>query len=202
MKALGAGFWVGVAAKIALVALLAIGTFSGAQQFEGKAFAWRLATYPIATLIVFAGWLIKGRPHPFPYAADNLLVAPFLIDVLGNALDLYDTIWWWDDANHFVNWALLSGAVGVMLRRSLLNRWPVFHLVVGFGAITAILWEVAEYFAFIRNSTELATAYMDTLGDLTLGLCGSIVAALVACYVAWKPKNPGVVSASLHSLPD
>ncbi len=35
-------------------------------------------------------------------------------------------------------------------------------LVVGFGAVTAILWEIAEYFAFIRDSPELATAYSDT----------------------------------------
>ena len=42
--------------------------------------------------------------------------------------------------------------------------------VVGFGAVAAILWEVGEYFAFIRHSEELATAYSDTLGDMALGL--------------------------------
>ena len=40
------------------------------------------------------------------------------------------------------------------------------------------LWEFAEYFAFIRDSPELATASTDTLGDLALGLTGSAVAAL------------------------
>jgi hypothetical protein len=30
-------------------------------------------------------------------------------------------------------------------------------LVVGFGGVTAILWELGEYFAFIRHSSELAT---------------------------------------------
>jgi hypothetical protein len=38
-------------------------------------------------------------------------------------------------------------------------------LAVGFGGVTAILWEFAEYFTFIRGSPELATAYTDTLGD-------------------------------------
>ncbi len=42
-------------------------------------------------------------------------------------------------------------------------------LAVGFGAVTAILWEFAEYFTFIRGSPEIETAYTDTLGDLALG---------------------------------
>jgi hypothetical protein len=41
-----------------------------------------------------------------------------------------------------------------------------FCLVVGFGGVTAILWEVGKYLAFIRNSPELATAYKDMLGDM------------------------------------
>jgi hypothetical protein len=52
-------------------------------------------------------------------------------------------------------------------------------IAVGFGAVTAILWEFGEHFEFIRNSPELATAYTDTLGDLALGLAGSVVAAVV-----------------------
>jgi hypothetical protein len=41
-----------------------------------------------------------------------------------------------------------------------------------FGAIAAILWDLAEYVAFICNSDELDTAYTDTLGDMMLGLGG------------------------------
>jgi hypothetical protein len=53
-------------------------------------------------------------------------------------------------------------------------------LIVGWGAVTALLWELAEYLAFIRtNEDELATAYTDTLGDMTLGTLGSVVAAVV-----------------------
>ena len=115
---------------------------------------------------------------------DTLFVLPFLIDTIGNALDLYDTIDWWDDANHFVNWALLSSSIGLALLRTRLAPLVVFGLVAGFGAATAILWELGEYFAFIRNSPELATAYKDTLGDLTLGLSGSVVAALVIARLA------------------
>jgi len=175
---------VDIAVKVALVALLAFGAFSGLDRFAGKAFGWRLIGYTVAAGIVPAIWAIRGRRPPYPYLVDTLFVLPFLIDTIGNALDLYDTIDWWDDANHFVNWALLSSSFGLALLRTRLAPLVVFGLVAGFGAITAILWELGEYFAFIRNSPELATAYTDTLGDLTLGLSGSVVAALTTATVA------------------
>lgn len=170
--------WINLTLKAALVALLAFGAFSGAGQFEGKAFGWRLATYPLAALVVPSGWLLRGRPAPYPHAMDVFLVLPFFIDVAGNALDLYDTVDWWDDANHFVNWALLSTAAGLFVARATDAGRPTHvALVIGFGATAAILWELAEYVSFIRNSPELETAYEDTLGDMALGLCGSLFAA-------------------------
>jgi hypothetical protein len=54
--------------------------------------------------------------------------------------------------------------------------------------VTAILWEIAEYLTFIHDSSELATAYTDTLGDLALGLTGSVVAA-VATYAFRLEEN-------------
>ena len=182
--------WANIAIKVALVGLLAFGAFSGLQQFEGKAFLWRLLTYPAAAVVVPIVWFLRYREHPYPLLADALLTLPFLVDTAGNALDLYDTVWWWDDANHLVNWGLLSGAVGALCWRVKADPWHTLAFVVGFGAVTAILWELAEYFAFIRNSPELDTAYTDTLGDLILGLTGSTVAGIVAGFaVRSKPKT-------------
>jgi hypothetical protein len=173
-------FWTDVAVKLSLVALLAFGAFSGLDRFAGKAFGWRLVGYTAAALLVPAIWALRGRRPPYPYAIDTLFVLPFLIDTVGNALNLYDTVDWWDDANHFVNWAILTGAVAVGLVPVVARRWELFWLVVGFGAATAILWEIGEYFAFIRHSKELKTAYTDTLGDLSLGLGGSALTATIA----------------------
>ena len=36
------------------------------------------------------------------------------------------------------------------------------------GTATTIVWEIAEYVAFIRNSTEFETAYINRLGNLTV----------------------------------
>ena len=175
-------FWITSAVKATLICLLVFGAFSGLQQFEGKAFLWRLMTYPIAGFVVPVVWVLRRRSLSYPYTVDILLTLPFLIDTVGNALDLYDTIWWWDDVNHLVNWAFLSGAIGAITHRNQVGPGSAFAMVVGFGAVTAILWEIAEYLAFIRNSPELSTAYEDTLGDLTLGLAGSIVAGAVSAF--------------------
>jgi hypothetical protein len=181
--------WLDLTVKLSLVLLLAFGAFSGLERFAGKAFGWRLVGYSIAALIVPAIWVARGRRPPYPFLADTLFVLPFLIDTIGNALNLYDTIDWWDDANHFVNWALLSGALAVALLRSRIRGAELFSLVVGFGGVTAILWELGEYFAFIRNSPELATAYTDTLGDLALGLSGSTLAAAIAAIALSQPRS-------------
>jgi hypothetical protein len=82
--------------------------------------------------------------------------------------------------------------VATVLLRTHVARVELFALVVGFGAVTAILWEIGEYFAFIRNSSELATAYTDTLGDLSLGLSGSTFTAAIAAFGLTRTRlRPG-----------
>jgi hypothetical protein len=177
-----------LAVKGALVALLLYAVVrQDLPQFHGKGVVARGLTYPIAALIVPVAWWFASRTRrrEYPYVIDILLVLPFLIDTAGNALNLYDTISWWDDVNHFFNWGVLTAAFGQLLVRLPLERWAAFGLAVGFGAVTAILWELGEYVAFIRNSPELRTAYTDTLGDLGLGLSGSTVAALLTVTVLW-----------------
>ncbi len=82
---------------------------------------------------------------------------------------------WWDDANHLINWALLTAAAGLLLRRTTLPSVACLGLAIGFGATTAILWELGEYLTFVQHSTERFTAYRDTMGDEALGLTGSVL---------------------------
>jgi hypothetical protein len=155
-------------------------------QFHGKAVVARAVAYPVAALIVPVVWLLCGRRHRYPHDIDILVVLPFAIDTAGNALNLYDTVSWWDDANHFVNWAILVAGFGRLLVRLPIGRLETAGLAIGFGAVTAILWELGEYLTFIRtNQNELRTAYTDTLGDLGLGLAGSAFAAVVTVTLLW-----------------
>ncbi len=149
---------VDVALKALVVGLTAVGAFSGLARFEDKGFGWRLLFYPVAVMVLPVAWRVLRRGQTFPVAADVLITLPFLIDVLGNVLDLYTAISWWDDANHFVNWALLSAGVGLLVARAGLSPLVTGALIVGWGSVTALLWELGEYLAFIRTNTETPLA--------------------------------------------
>ena len=177
---------VDVAVKLATIGLLAWAVLSpDLPQFQGKAFTGRALAYPIALVVLPAGWWLVGRGRiPFPVVADILFGLPFLIDIAGNALNLYDTIEWWDDANHLVNWALHTSAVGLLLRY---GHWtPATRVALAFcwAVTSAVLWEFAEYVTFVPNSPEAASAYADTLLDLALGMVGGLAGAILTSRIS------------------
>jgi hypothetical protein len=181
--------WLPALVLLATVAQLAVATFvPGIERFADKAFGARLAAYPVMMLFVPAiWWLAKGRgdrtAEP-PYVAFALIMLGFLVDTSGNSLDLYDTVVWWDDSNHFVNWFFLLSGLGLIIARDIGPRWVQVLLVTGLGCLLALGWEIGEWYTFIRHGTELDTAYEDTLGDMTLGSSGAFLAALLVARVA------------------
>jgi hypothetical protein len=184
-------FWLDIAVKAALVGLL---IFALARpdlpQFHGKAILGRALTYPISAILVPGIWYWRFRHTRYPYALDILIVLPFLIDTAGNAADLYDSIGWWDDLNHLVNWAILTAGFGQLLVRLPLGRLNVAALAIGFGTVTNVLWEFGEYLTFIRNNpNELRGAYTDTLLDMALSLTGTTLAAAVTATLLWHGRR-------------
>jgi hypothetical protein len=164
-----------------LVQLVVAAFVPGLPQFEGKGFTARHVLYPVMMLLVPALWWWRSRDRQQPpWSGFTLVMTPFLIDVTGNTLDLYDRVVWFDDACHFGNWFLLTLGLALVVRVDRLRpAWARTLAVVGGGALLAVGWEVGEWFAFIRYGTELATAYQDTLGDEVLGTSGSALAAAV-----------------------
>lgn len=193
-----------VAVFVATVAQLAVATFvDGLPQFEGKGFGARLVAYPLMMLAVPAAWLAQRRfrgrrtagETSEPWAAFALIMAPFLIDVTGNTLDLYDSLGWWDDANHFVNWFLLCLGIGLLLLRTPIHPpWALGVLVAGIGALLAVVWELGEWYTFIRHGTELDTAYEDTLFDEVLGSLGGAIAGVLTGRWARGSRSRGTRS--------
>jgi hypothetical protein len=162
------------------------------DRFADKAMGARAIAYPAAVILVWAIWALRGRRGAFPWDIDALLTAPFVIDVAGNAADLYDTVSWFDDACHYGNWLLLATAAGRALRRwSTLPPAALALSCAGIGAITAILWEFFEYGVFILDTPESVTIYRDTIGDLMLGLLGATTAGLLTATMARRQNAPG-----------
>lgn len=173
--------WVPLAVLLLTVGQLAVAEWvPGIDRFADKAFGARLVAYPLLMLLApTLWWLLVGRRDRFappPYGAFTLVALPFLVDVTGNSLDLYDAVVWWDDLNHFANWLLLCAGIGLLVCRRVQPGWAVVLLVTGLGAALAVGWELGEWFTFIRHGTELDTAYEDTLGDEALGTLGALVA--------------------------
>ena len=201
-----AACWVILGLTVAQLAVAALASSTDAvqlEQFEGKAFGARLIAYPVAMLLLPAAYWTARRvrggdaasasPEPLPWAAFAWIMLPFLVDVTGNTLDLYDSVSWWDDVNHLVNWFFLCLGVGLLLARADIRpRWTLALSITGIGALLAIAWEVAEWYTFIRHGTELDTAYTDTLGDEVLGTLGGAVAAAV---VLWWTRSGRSASA-------
>jgi hypothetical protein len=192
--------WIPAAILLLTVAQLAVAEWwPGIDRFADKAFGARLVAYPLLMLLAPAiWWLAERRPmnrtgterptadrptdEQPPYAAFSLVMLPFLVDVTGNSLDLYDSIVWWDDFNHYINWLFLLVGIGMLVADNVQPDWAMVVLVTGLGALLAIGWELGEWYTFIRHGTEIETAYEDTLGDMTLGTLGALCAALLLLW--------------------
>jgi hypothetical protein len=177
----------------ALILVLTMGQLAvaqwvpGIERFADKAFGARLVAYPIMMLLVPALWwfFVKRRKPEAdpPYVAFALIMLGFLVDTTGNSLDLYDTLSWWDDMNHFVNWVFLSAGIGLIIAAAVRPTWARVLVIAGLGSILALGWEIGEWYTFIRHGTEIETAYEDTLGDMTLGTLGGTLAAVIVARV-------------------
>ncbi len=189
--------WLILAATVVQLVVAAAASSSPSielAQFEGKAFGARLIAYPLMMLLLPAiWWTARARrggdaaAEPLPWAAFAWIMLPFLVDVTGNSLDLYDSVTWWDDVNHLVNWFFLNLGLGMLMARAEVRpRWVLGLAITGLGAILAVGWELAEWYLFIRHGKELDTAYTDTLGDEALGILG----ALSAAFVVMKRQPP------------
>jgi hypothetical protein len=184
--------WVPAAVLVLTVAQLGVAEWvPGIDRFADKAFGARLIAYPLLMLLAPAIWwlVVRRRASPArpPWGAFTLVMLPFLVDVTGNSLDLYDALVWWDDLNHFANWLLLCAGIGLIICGELRRPWETVLLVTGVGAILAIGWELGEWFTFIRHGTELDTAYEDTLGDEVLGTLGALVAGVLVARARARP---------------
>jgi hypothetical protein len=168
---------------VLLFAMLVLATmYPHLPQFDGKAMAARLLLFPLAAAVVPAGWWIVRRRRQanvaFPWAAATLLTLPFVIDLAGNALDLYDSIERFDDAIHALNPILGVAGVSLLLDRTSAPRWSVWVMAFGLGCFAHICFEIIEYLLLEGiGAVQLDLSLRDTLSDLAAGLIGAAIGA-------------------------
>jgi len=162
--------------------LAAADAFPDAPAADANVMTGRVLAYPFAVVVVPLAWLLVRRARPgatYPYALDVLVVLPFLGDAASAVAGFHERVWWWDELGHVACWAVLVAGVTLLLvRRTELPPAAAAGLGIGFGAVTAILWELAEFLVFLRHTTDPMLSYTDTLSDMALGLAGSTAAAV------------------------
>lgn len=176
-----------VFAKGALVLLLVLALLYPDQgNMRDKAAGMRAVGYPLISFTVPVLWWTLWRERiSFPWLTDLLITITCFTDILGNRMDLYDTVVWFDDWMHFMNTGLLAAAFILLTLPRDVGLGRVLERALAFGAPAAIAWELAEFFAFISKSSERELAYADTLGDLALGAAGAVLAAVVI-HRSWR----------------
>lgn len=169
-----------------VIALVVSVAFPDWEQFEGKGMAFRAPFYLLPTIVVPIIWRLRGSHPPYPYLVDALVVAPFLVDTLGNVFNFYDNYERTDDVLHFLNWVLLMAGVTLGFARTGIGRLNAWTLSWGLGALAIIWWEAAEFLVQEMGTAGLELTYEDTIGDLLLSSTGGAVGAAIAIVLGWN----------------
>ena len=189
----GLGGWAmaDLAAKAALAVFLVLAILDPDWgNMAGKAPVARAVTYPLWSLTVPALWILAGgHRQPFPWVPDTLVTIACFTDILGNRLDLYDQLVWFDDWVHFMNVAVLSAALLLLTTHERTPGVCLLERSLAFGTSAALAWEFYEFLTFVTRSPEGDTAYADTLGDLALGWGGAAAAAAAVAVVHARERS-------------
>ncbi|WP_110240063.1 hypothetical protein [Nocardioides gilvus] len=176
-----------IALKVLLLVMLALMLmYPDATNMRDKGAGARAVVYPALAFLIPVVWWTSWRDRvAFPWLADLMVTITCFTDILGNRLNFYDSIVWFDDWMHFMNTGLLAAAF-VLLTLPRDTGFPrILERSLALGATGAIVWEIGEFFSFLSQHSERQFAYADTLSDLGLGVFGAFVAA-VAVHWLWR----------------
>jgi hypothetical protein len=178
------------AMKAAIVMAFAVAVLVPLDHLEGKAIGMRIPLFVGSAAVV--PLLSKWRPKtPYPHIADALVVAPFLVDTLGNLFGVYDAFSVTDDVLHCINWILLVLAFQAFRFRRTDVTTEAVMLGAGFGALAIVAWEVMEWAVDKTGAGGgLGLTYADTIGDLMLSSSGGIIGSYLG--VRWFASRNSV----------
>lgn len=115
-----------VSIKIAAAVLLIVAlTHPDVGGLKSKGIGVRTVVYPLGLLTLPLLWGLLRRWRNLwrlNWTADALCGLPILVDLVGNRANLYDTVWWWDDAAHFAKHGVLTEAYSFSSPRRAASR--------------------------------------------------------------------------------
>jgi hypothetical protein len=141
--------------------------------------------YAIRFTIAFLVLAVAQRLR-LPRRFDVLFIAAMVLQAWGNALRLFEDIYWWDDLVHLVfPMATVPVLYILLLRLGMVNaltaephrrhRWAFALFAIGMGLSIGALYEVYEYLMVQHLQADIAIGYADTIDDLALDTAGSML---------------------------
>ena len=178
-------------AKGALVGLLVFAVLRpNLPQFAGKAMETRLLTFGLSAVVLPVAWALSPglrRAGTYPHVTDALIVAPFLLDTVGNALNLYDGVVWFDDVMHFATWLPWVVAFGLLL--TMRRRFPAGRTSVWCSASVRSRTSSGSSPSTSPSSATAPSWRAPTptrSDDLLLSLIGALAGALLSATALWS----------------
>lgn len=126
----------------------------------------------------------------------KIIAGPFLVIILHIIATLtgwYEMFWWFDIPMHFFGGLAVAFSSSFMLndfkaRGKFKANWKPLNILIliGFAAIAAIAWEIMEFSFDLYFHTHLQPDLLDTMKDLSMGLIGGGLAAIITVYIRRK----------------
>lgn len=143
----------------------------------------------ICILLLFCFFFFKRKEYYkdiYRTVSISLLSSVFFLDTLGNFYGWYDInsilkVFWYDDITHFLNPIFISLSLYIYLSKiKKIEEKISFLLSILISFSLSTLWEIYEYWSDRLINTDMIKGGLeDTIQDLTLGLLGIVLFAVV-----------------------
>jgi hypothetical protein len=145
----------------------------------------------VAALVL--GGVVLARVLALPGGLQAALGATMLAAAGAGVRGLYETVTWVDIPAHLLLNGLLAAAVGIVLLRAGMLAEPrtprgragIALTTATTGIALGVVWEIAEWVGFTYVDPSVYVYYGDTIGDLSAGGAGCVVAGLLVARWAW-----------------
>ena len=153
-------------------------------------------------------FVVGAQRLRLPRLFDLLFIVGMWLQAWGNALRLFEDIYWWDNLVHLVvPFASVPVLYVLLLRLGLLHHeitdegHPARHRIglaifaMATGLSIGALYEIYEYVANRWLDAPIAIGYADTIFDLTLDAIGSLAGGVLLVW--WASARWGTERKSL-----
>ena len=179
------------------------------SSFAGAAIAFLLGgelEYAIRLAFTFLVLVVAQRLQ-LPRRFDLLFIVAMALQAWGNALRLFEDVYWWDNLVHLVlPLASVPVLYVLLLRLGMVNdlgderhrrhRIGFAIFAIGMGLSIGALYEIYEYVIHNYLHADIAIGYADTVDDLALDTAGSLIGGaflMLSSRLGWSTvRAPGV----------